>query len=464
MEKACSPIRDERGSLLLEALLAGAVFSILVMGIVGAVIYGVQSAELATRRAQASGLAKEGLEASRNIRDAAFTNLVDGTYGLSAGTQWAFSGSSDVTDIFTRTVTVSTIDSTTKQVVSNVTWSQTPQRTGNVAFTTYFTNWRIAKPNRWSLGTQESTLNLSGAQDGIKVQVAGNYAYVIRNDGTPDFAIIDISTPTAPTLVASLSLTGAPVNIAVSGNYAYISTTADAAELQIVNIATPTAPTLAGTYNAAGTTDGAGIYAVGTTVYLGRASGAVQDLLIINAATPALPILSGGIALTNDVLEIYVSGNYAYVVSSGDSAEVMVVNVSVPLLPVLAATLNLVGTSNALTVTGTGTTLYVGRSGGEIGLISIATPTSPALISSVNIGNDVNDLALGKSNTLLFAATSSSAADFAIYDVTSSTAPTLINSLNLSSVLYGIAYDATRDRAVGVGADDTFEVRIFRPN
>jgi Tfp pilus assembly protein PilV len=455
---------DTRGSLLLEALLAGAVFSVLVMGIVGTIIYGVQSAELATRRAQAMYLANEGLEASRNIRDAAFANLVDGTYGISAGTQWAFSGSSDVTDIFTRAVTVATVDSTTKQITSNVSWQQNQQRSGSVSLITYLTNWMAARPNRWSIPSQQSALDMSGTLDGVKVQIAGNYAYVIRAGTTTNFAIVDISTPSSPTLVGSLTLAGTPVNIAILGSYAYVSSTTDTTELQVVNVATPTAPVLAGSYNAAGNTDGAGIFAVGSVLYLGRAAGAAQEFHVINIATPTAPALLGSLAIGGAVNEVYLSGNFAYLATSVDTRELAVVNVATPTAPVLAGSLDLTGTNDALAITGYGTTVFAGRLGGSVVSIGVATPASPSLLATLTVGGNVNDLSLGRSNTYLFSATSSATAEFTVFDVTTVSAPTSLGILNLSANLFGVAYDSTRDRAIGVGADDALELRIFRPN
>jgi hypothetical protein len=93
-------------------------------------------------------LAEEGLEAVRNLRDGTFTNLTSGTYGLAISNgKWMLSGSSDTTGIFTRQITVSSLDAQRKQITSTVTWQQTPQRTGTVTLTGTLTNWqRIVTP------------------------------------------------------------------------------------------------------------------------------------------------------------------------------------------------------------------------------------------------------------------------------------------------------------------------------
>ncbi len=133
---------NKKGFSVVEVLLSVAIFALLVTGLVGVVIYGQETSSVSGKRARAVLVAEEGLEAVRNIRDEDFANLVDGTYGLAvSGNQWIFSGSSDTTDVFTRAVTISTVDSSTKQVTSQVTWDQTAQRSGIAELTTYLTDW-----------------------------------------------------------------------------------------------------------------------------------------------------------------------------------------------------------------------------------------------------------------------------------------------------------------------------------
>ena len=138
---------NQKGFSLVEVILSSAVFVLLVTALVGAYLYGQESTALAGNRVRAAMLADEGLEAARNIRDAGFSNLIDGTYGLTiSGNQWNLSGLNDVTDIFTRQITISTVDSETKQLLSAVSWQQNPSRTGSVTHTTRFTNWQNSAP------------------------------------------------------------------------------------------------------------------------------------------------------------------------------------------------------------------------------------------------------------------------------------------------------------------------------
>ncbi len=87
-------------------------------------------------------LAEEGLEATRNIRDTGFRNLIDGTHGIALPSyQWILSGLQDVTDIYTRQVVISPVDSSTKLVTSTVTWSPGQGQTQNTSLSSYVSFW-----------------------------------------------------------------------------------------------------------------------------------------------------------------------------------------------------------------------------------------------------------------------------------------------------------------------------------
>lgn len=132
-----------KGFSLVEIILGSALFALLIPVFVGALIYSGETAVLSGKRAQAVFFAEEGLEAVRNIRDEDFSLLVDGVHGLSiSGGEWTLSGTSDTNGIFTRFVTISSIDADRKQASSEIIWQQNNQRTGSVSYSTRLTNWR----------------------------------------------------------------------------------------------------------------------------------------------------------------------------------------------------------------------------------------------------------------------------------------------------------------------------------
>ena len=146
MKKALSITNKyERGFSMVEVILSVALFAMMVTGFAGIYLYGQEATVLSGNRVRAALLAEEGLEAVRNIRDADFSNLSDGTHGLViSGSTWGLSGSSDTTEIFTREITIASVGSDRKNVTVNVTWQQNPQRSGIVSLPTYMTNWQAA--------------------------------------------------------------------------------------------------------------------------------------------------------------------------------------------------------------------------------------------------------------------------------------------------------------------------------
>ncbi|MDH3324970.1 MAG: hypothetical protein OEL89_04995, partial [Candidatus Peregrinibacteria bacterium] len=172
---------------LVEALLAITLFALIIVGLSGALFYGPESTRLSVERSRAIFLAEEGLEAVRNIRDEAYTNLTDGTHGIAiTGNQWTLSGTYDQSDIFTRTVTIVSLGPYTKEVISTVTWQQNAQRAGQISLKTRLTEW-----TRMGAGgtADDLVIDASGA-----VIVGGDLQGItFENIGTSDLIIDKIT-------------------------------------------------------------------------------------------------------------------------------------------------------------------------------------------------------------------------------------------------------------------------------
>lgn len=453
----------QQGFSLVEVVLASAVFVLLVTAFIGAYLYGQEAAVLAGNRAQAVMLAQEGLEAVRNMRDFTFTTLTDGTYGLStAGNQWSLSGSEDIFGIFTRQIIISSVDVARRSITANVSWQQNPQRNGLVSLTTRLTHWTV----NWASALQAASIDISGVANGRKIQVQGNYAYMIRLDGSPNFSVIDVTNPASPISIGSLTLSGTPTNIAVSGNFVYISSTNNSQELQIIDVSNASAPFVAGVYNAPGTADANGVYVNGTTVYLVRVNSSADEFAIVDAATPSLPVTVGSLNLGANGNEVVVSDSFAYVASNADSQELQVINITAPAFPTLAGSLNLSGATNAVTIAIAGATVLLGQ-GSLLYTIDVSTPASPLPLGSINTFGTLNDIALNLANldTYVYVATSANSNEFQVVNISTPSFPMLLGSVNVAtnSDLLGIAYSDTLNHAFGVGASDSEEFLVFAP-
>lgn len=456
----------QRGFSIIEVLLSVAIFSLFVMATAGAILYGEEGNALSGKRNRAAALAGEGVEALRNIRDSNFSNFLIGSHGLTTvGNIWGASGTSDETDIFSRTLAIATASGSDdkRDVTSSAAWQQNLQRPGIVSIYTRFTNW-FRKFGNWASPSQQANINLPGNQAGNKVAVAGGYAYIVRNGGTPNFAVIDISNSGSIMQVGSLNLAGLPLNIYISGNYAYISSSDNAQELQVVDITSPTSPVLVSSLNLPGNANANGVWSVGTTVYITRA-GNVDNFVILNISTPTSPTQTSTLSLAGPLYETIVLGKYAYISSGNNASELQVVDVSNPSSPTLVGTLNLASNADAVTIAGyqNPETVFLGQNNGTVSIVDVSNPLLPFFISSFAAGVSVNDVALGLGSGYLFLATAHSTQEFQALDVSTLLTPTLLATANLGNALNGVIYDQVRDRAYVVSTSNSAEFIIVKP-
>lgn len=255
-----------------------------------------------------------------------------------------------------------------------------------------------------------------------------------------------------------MTLNTIPSNIVVSGNYAYVSSTADTQELQIVDISTPSAPTLTGSYNASGNANANGIAISGTTAYLVRTQGADKEFLIINVATPSAPTLTGSLDLSDTANEVAISGNYAYIASSVNTQELQVINITTPSAPVLLGGYDLGGSSaNATTVAVNGSDVYLGIAS-SLYILNDVVHGTPTIYATLAQGGTVNDIAVGNGVAYLFIGTAFGTGEFRIVDATTPASPTFVKTVDLAAASNGVAYNSALDIAVVANSSDAGEL------
>src|SRR3989344_2580369 len=88
------------GYLVIEVLLAAALFVTFATGAIIAVVSSWDTNRRAAEQTSAMGYLSEGLEAARSIKNQDFTKLTDGVKGVArtVGGVWDFSGTSNATD------------------------------------------------------------------------------------------------------------------------------------------------------------------------------------------------------------------------------------------------------------------------------------------------------------------------------------------------------------------------------
>jgi len=134
-----------KGFSLVEAIIACAVFAIITTSTATVIFNSRSGIKGAGNYERAVFLAEEGLEALRSMRDNDFSDLTNGDKGLSkSGAMWAFSGSQDTVDIFSRQINVATVDANTKKIVSRVSWDVGQGETKEIYLEENLKNWKVA--------------------------------------------------------------------------------------------------------------------------------------------------------------------------------------------------------------------------------------------------------------------------------------------------------------------------------
>ena len=130
--------KDQKGFLLIEIILAIAIFAVLAFVALSAFIYGRDATVVSGNNLVASEIVNEAIEAIHNISDSNYLNLSNYTNGTQyylnqTGTQWSLSSSPTlINGTYTPAVVFSAgPNSVSRQVTVTVTWKEDVTRNGH---------------------------------------------------------------------------------------------------------------------------------------------------------------------------------------------------------------------------------------------------------------------------------------------------------------------------------------------
>jgi len=130
------------GFTLVETLVAISIFTVSILSLMSVLASGISDTNYAKQKMVASYLAQEGIEYVRNMRDTDIISAVNGQAGWDAFkvapktypiTNPSFSG-------FTRTMSMTTINTNEVKIISNVSWTQASGNY-NATFSENLFNW-----------------------------------------------------------------------------------------------------------------------------------------------------------------------------------------------------------------------------------------------------------------------------------------------------------------------------------
>ncbi|MBW3015025.1 hypothetical protein KY330_01260 [Candidatus Woesearchaeota archaeon] len=225
--------------------------------------------------------------------------------------------------------------------------------------------------------------DLTNSVNGI--YVLNKYMYTISNDlGGDDFEIFDISNKSNPVKVAGVELGANGDEIYVSGRYAYIGTDGSN-EFKIYDISDPTNPELIGTANPGDNVRG--LYISGKYAFIGFQAGGSTLIKIYDISDPTNPKqVESNNQASGTVINMYVSGNYLYTISSYSSNNLQVWDISD--ISNIVNIGNATAADNAYGLDVAGKYAYVtsGSTGDDLEVFDISDPTNPTKVGGVEFG------------------------------------------------------------------------------
>ncbi len=203
----------------------------------------------------------------------------------------------------------------------------------------------------------------------LDVAVSGGLAAIADRHG--GLQIADVHDPWKPRLLAGIEVPDEAIDVAMTWKSAYVIDFT--AGLMIVDVTRPTAPAVTSTYSTPGLAKA--IDLVGDLAYVADWYG----LCILDISDPAAPQLIGELPELDQVYDVEVSGDYAFLSIWGSGLQV--VRIANPTHPLLVATLPIAGIAQGLAVDGG----YAYLADWEAGLhvIDVSDPEAPIRIAGV---------------------------------------------------------------------------------
>ncbi len=370
---------NKKAFAILEILIATTLFAVMSIGAVYLALDTIQSDSKNQFDNEALLYAQEGLEATRNMRDRDFLSLTNGDHGLElVGGEWQFiAAPEDIDSFYSRTVTIEDVyrddageiaetgelDQDIKKITSEVVWSWKTITERSVSLTTYLSNWPSddwvqTTCTEFDVGTYTDTETITAdsppadncilqiasilepseffssadvGSHGEDVVVDGNYAYVAVSKTQKGFAVVDISDPSSPSVIAELDVGGKGRYVAKQGDYVYMGVDDFWGGLAIIDVSNPSSPSLVPSIFSI--FDGNQPAPDGDYMFMGIER-FFYSLISINISDPENSYIEDYLNLWTNVRSVRVSGNYAYLGVDNDWQGFRVV--VFPILPILS--------------------------------------------------------------------------------------------------------------------------------
>lgn len=454
--------KSQRGFHSLEIIISFAIFALFIAGIFILFSISIKENFSLLKYAKANSLIVEGFNAVRSIRDNDWDSLVAGDHGLqlSEENSWSFVDEFDLTDnIFNRTITINDLADEGKDVTIEVSWNFFGRLLSKVV-STRFTNWKnIEVWGNWGNPVVVGSLDIGPQGQASRVMRNGNYAFLtaeVSTDNRPSLYSIDITDPTAPSIVDSYIGGGSLLDLTlVSNQYLYAVGKINHSELMIFNISDPSNIIFVKSIDF-NNKDCLNIYAFGSTVFIGSEN----SIFIYNTSNPESPTLLSTYSVGAEVNDLLSNGNYLYSATSKSSEEILILSIADLSHPTYAGSYDVSGSTDALSLDLKGTVLYMGSDNNsstnpELYQFDTTNPINLIKKNSRDTGGAVKQIATA--GQYVYLATGSSNNEFQIWQTASNWELIYEAGLNMAQMATGIAFDENTI-FISLRSNDAFKV------
>ncbi len=267
---------------------------------------------------------------------------------------------------------------------------------------------------------------LSG-NDARAVTVAGEFAYVAAS--AAGLKIVNISSPTSPTLKSTCDTPGLAYDVAISRNYVFVAD--GTSGLQAIDVSDVSFPYVAGTCNTPGTARAVAIS--GDYAFVADD----DSLQVIDIWNPTNPLYfkcigSAPIASSGNAYDVSVAGDLAYVAAYDGGLQVF--DVSDPTNPTPYATYTTAGNAGGVVVAGDVAYVAVAAAGVEIVDVTGPTPSQRGLC-------DVPGIAVGLAVTGTWVYVAGGTAGVQVVDASDLASPVWVDSCTTPQVNGDVAVE-----------------------
>ncbi|MBP9802139.1 prepilin-type N-terminal cleavage/methylation domain-containing protein [Patescibacteria group bacterium] len=186
---------------------------------------------------------------------------------------------------------------------------------------------RVIDISNLNIPVIEVNINLDGTQNVLSLDISATQLYVAQGNYLRS---IDISNPSAPTVLDSIDLNATARNVFVSADNVYVATQNSSQELQIIDASNPANLANIGNFNLSGSLIATDVFVLGNRAYVSTDTNSGSEFFVLDISSTNAPVLLGSYNTGARVYAFKIVGPYAILALNNSSKEIEILDISFP--------------------------------------------------------------------------------------------------------------------------------------